>query len=133
MLAHSHVLGAMLGLALGVTSASWGQTPGSGVRIYEMEFFKNFNVQTAFEVVQQVPGFTFEDSDQFQRGFTGSSGNVLLNQRRPRGKSDNLSAIPRNFCSSAETFNAFLVPILSGSSSSAAGHLGIRLLVKRWL
>ncbi|MEO1043442.1 MAG: TonB-dependent receptor [Pseudomonadota bacterium] len=76
------------GSGLAQTSAS-----SSGIRTFEIAFFASFNVQTALEAVQQVPGFTFQDSDSNQRGFTGSSGNVLLNQRRPRGKSDELSAI----------------------------------------
>ncbi|MEM6913024.1 MAG: TonB-dependent receptor, partial [Pseudomonadota bacterium] len=93
MAARSLVIGALATITASSGGMANAQPTNTGVRVFEIAFFSDFNVQTALEVVQQVPGFTFEDSDSNQRGFTGSSGNVLLNQRRPRGKSDELSAI----------------------------------------
>lgn len=95
MAARSLVAGALSIVVLASEMTASAQTTGSGVRTFDVEFFSSFNVQTALEIVEQVPGFTFQDSDSSQRGFTGSAGNVLINTRRPRGKSDRLSDILR--------------------------------------
>ncbi len=63
---------------------------------YPASFFDRYNPISALDMVNQVPGFQVND-DEFTvdaRGFSNSSsGNVLIDDRRPSAKSDNLTAI----------------------------------------
>ena len=66
---------------------------------YPVSFFDRYQPSTALEIVRQIPGFILNDGDR-QRGFGGSVGNVLINDRRPSAKQDPpsqiLSRIPAN-------------------------------------
>ena len=66
---------------------------------YSVSFFDRYQPSTALEIVRQIPGFILNDGDR-QRGFGGSVGNVLINDRRPSAKQDPpsqiLSRIPAN-------------------------------------
>ncbi len=64
-----------------------------GVVAYPADFFTRYNAVTALEMVRQLPGFTFKNSDRNTRGYAGSAGNVLINQKRPNGKSDSLEDV----------------------------------------
>ena len=54
---------------------------------YPASFFERYQPSTALEIVNQVPGFILNDGDS-ERGFGGSVGNVLINDRRPSAKQD---------------------------------------------
>ena len=65
-----------------------------GVISYPPAFFADFRPSNAFEMVQRVPGFTFDGGDEV-RGYEGAAGNVLIDGQRPAAKSDNLESILR--------------------------------------
>ena len=47
---------------------------------------------TAYDMVQRVPGFSFDDGSSV-RGLAGAAGNVLIDGRRPASKTDDLAGI----------------------------------------
>ncbi len=73
------------------------QVPDSGSQgsdnvTYPPEFFQRYQVNTALEMVNRVPGFSLDDGGDL-RGFGTSVGNVLINDKRPSTKGDAPSAI----------------------------------------
>lgn len=54
---------------------------------YQTDFFKQYQVSTAFDMVLHVPGFVF-DGGESARGFSGTAGNVLIDGQRPTTKAD---------------------------------------------
>lgn len=72
---------------------------------YPASFFERYQPSTALEIVNQIPGFILNDGDS-ERGFGGSVGNVLINDRRPSAKQDPpsqiLSRIPASLVESIE-------------------------------
>ena len=59
---------------------------------YSSNFFQRYQVNTALEMVNRVPGFTLDNGGN-RRGFGTSVGNILINDRRPSTKQDTPSAI----------------------------------------
>ncbi len=59
---------------------------------YAPSFFDRYQPNTALDMVNQLPGFQLDDGDDL-RGFGGSIGNVLINDRYPSTKQDKPSAI----------------------------------------
>ncbi len=59
---------------------------------YPASFFNQYQPNTAFDMVRQLPGFQLDDGDD-TRGFANSAGNILLNGRRPSVKQDTPTAI----------------------------------------
>jgi outer membrane receptor for ferrienterochelin and colicin len=59
---------------------------------YPPAFFARFRPNTALDMVQRLPGFTF-DGGTSERGFSGTAGNVLLDGERPPSRSDSLSSV----------------------------------------
>ncbi|WP_374469774.1 TonB-dependent receptor plug domain-containing protein [Phenylobacterium sp.] len=66
--------------------------PQQGVISYPPSFFESFRPTSALEMVERVPGFTFDAGDSV-RGFEGAAGNVLIDGQRPAAKSDPLGEI----------------------------------------
>jgi hypothetical protein len=60
---------------------------GNSVVSYDADYFKPFQVSTAFDMVLHVPGFVFNGGDS-ARGFSGTAGNVLIDSQRPTTKAD---------------------------------------------
>ncbi|MBW8734053.1 MAG: hypothetical protein JF571_07080 [Asticcacaulis sp.] len=60
---------------------------GNAIVRYETDYFKPFQVSTAFDMVLHVPGFVFNGGDS-ARGFSGTAGNVLIDGQRPTTKAD---------------------------------------------
>jgi hypothetical protein len=104
----------MVGAASGVLSAAlgsqaWAQAPEpspdaesaaviapagqSGITSYPASFFAQFRPQQASDMVQNIPGFSFEQGDDDVRGFAGAGGNVLIDGERPTSKSVNLNQV----------------------------------------
>ncbi len=59
---------------------------------YEAGFFREYNVITALDMVEQVPGFQIDQGGEL-RGFGGTAGNILINSERPSTKNDDAAAI----------------------------------------
>lgn len=59
---------------------------------YPVDFFDQYNPQNAFDMIERLPGFTF-DSGQSSRGFGGNAGNVLIDGVRPTLKSGGLEGV----------------------------------------
>jgi hypothetical protein len=59
---------------------------------YPADFFARYQPNTALEMVSQVPGFQLDDGAD-ERGFGGSVGNVLINDRYPSAKQNKPSQI----------------------------------------
>lgn len=70
------------------------------VTSYSVDYFSDQNPVTAFDMVSLLPGFAFQEGDD-GRGFSGGSGNVLINGRRPSSKSTGLRMILRRIPASA--------------------------------
>jgi hypothetical protein len=63
---------------------------------YQAGYFDRYQPITALDMVNQVPGFQVDSSNNNfleVRGFSESAGNVLINDRRPSTKSDSLANI----------------------------------------
>jgi outer membrane receptor protein involved in Fe transport len=81
-------------LAQAVAAAAPEAAAQQGVISYRPEFFASFQPVNAMEMIQRVPGFTFDGGDDV-RGFAGAAGNVLIDGQRPAAKTDNLESILR--------------------------------------
>src|SRR4051794_26927061 len=68
--------------------------PAQGMIAYPAAFFAEAQPNTAFDMIDRLPGFTFDSGDEV-RGFGGAAGNVLIDGERPTSKSDNLENILR--------------------------------------
>jgi hypothetical protein len=68
---------------------------GEGVTAFPAAYFAAARPNTAFDMIQRLPGFTFDGGAQI-RGFAGAAGNVLIDGERPTSKQDDLkSALTR--------------------------------------
>lgn len=56
---------------------------------YPSSFFQQYKPQNAFEMIERLPGFSFDGGSQ-ARGFGGNAGNVLIDAARPTSKSGGL-------------------------------------------
>lgn len=68
------------------------QTTEFGTLLYAPEFFASYRPNTAYDMVNRVPGFSVDDGEQ-SRGFEGAVGNVLVNGSRPASKNDTPSSV----------------------------------------
>jgi outer membrane receptor protein involved in Fe transport len=62
------------------------------VETYGLEFFTAARPATAMDMINRLPGFSFDGGDG-SRGFSGNSGNVLIDGKRPTSKTDGLSEV----------------------------------------
>ena len=107
------LIAASLGLAplfLGTTSYAQSslvpapdtasQVAGSTENSYSPEYFKQFQPNTARDMVSRIPGFALQGGGGGNRGFGQASLNILINGRRPSSKTsgaqDILGRIPSN-------------------------------------
>jgi len=69
------------------------------IRVYQRDYFDPYNPQTARDIIDRIPGFSFDPGDNL-RGFGAAAGNVLVDGVRPTSKSggieDALTRIPAN-------------------------------------
>ena len=56
---------------------------------YPASFFAMMGLNTAYDMVRRVPGFSLDDGSA-TRGFADSAGNVLIDGQRPASKTDDL-------------------------------------------
>jgi outer membrane receptor for ferrienterochelin and colicin len=59
--------------------------PANGVIAYPPAFFDEFRPATAQDMINRIPGFTYNRGDDV-RGFGGAAGNVLIDGERPSSK-----------------------------------------------
>lgn len=78
------------GLINPVSASELNATPRD-VQTYPRVHFLPFNPQNARDMIDRVPGFSF-DSGTDLRGFGGTAGNVLIDGTRPTSKSGGLEA-----------------------------------------
>ena len=74
------------------SSGAYAQSASSGVLTYEAAFFADARPNTAFDMINRLPAFSFDDGNS-QRGFAGTAGNVLIDGSRPTSKTDDLQSI----------------------------------------
>ena len=67
-------------------------TSEQGVISYPASYFAAQGPNTAWDMVDRLPGFTFDGGDQV-RGFAGAAGNVVIDGQRPTSKGDDLQSI----------------------------------------
>jgi outer membrane receptor protein involved in Fe transport len=67
-------------------------TATSNVLVYDAGFFAAAQPATAYDMIQRLPAFLFDDGTDV-RGFAGAAGNVLIDGARPTAKTDDLTAI----------------------------------------
>jgi outer membrane receptor for ferrienterochelin and colicin len=65
-----------------------------GVIVYKADFFAAAQPNTAMDMINRLPGFSFNGGDNV-RGFAGAVGNVFLDGAPPASKSDPLSELLR--------------------------------------
>lgn len=86
----------LLALLLAMASAAAQDVTDSSelepIVAYRPAFFERYQPNTALEMVQQLPGFQLDDGDD-RRGFGGSAGNVLVNDRYVSTKQDKPSQL----------------------------------------
>ncbi|MBN8551306.1 MAG: outer membrane beta-barrel protein [Caulobacterales bacterium] len=68
-----------------------------GITVYDSPFFAGIQLNSAMDMIERVPGFSFDEGDDV-RGLGGTAANVLIDGRRPASKSepmeDTLRRIP---------------------------------------
>ena len=77
-----------------LAQAAVAAAPQPGVISYPAAYFASFRPANAMEMVERVPGFSFDDGEDV-RGYAGAAGNVLIDGQRPASKSDNLEDVLR--------------------------------------
>jgi len=75
-----------------------GDSSGAGVAVFSASFFLDSRPNTAFDMVQRTPAFSYNGGDAQVRGLSGAAGNVLIDGRPHTSKAvtlqDVLSRIP---------------------------------------
>lgn len=99
------------------------------LKSYERDFFQQFNPQTAFDIIERLPGFTLDAGNDDLRGFGGAAGNVLIDGERPSSKSggieDALRRIPASRVERVEIIRG------SAGASETAGQSVIANVIRR--
>lgn len=80
------------GLCL-VPPAAAQEAAGEGRTAYAAEFFARAQPANAFDMIALLPGFRLVEGDVELRGYSGASGNVLVDGQRPAGKAETLEEV----------------------------------------
>jgi hypothetical protein len=94
------LIGVIAGVLAIVTAAAAHAAPAADaaaaatVTSYPPSFFAGTRPNTAYDMINALPGFTLATGDQV-RGFAGAAGNVLIDGDRPATKNDSLDEILR--------------------------------------
>jgi len=108
--------------------ANKNETKTNNHSSYPAQFFEQYQPQSAFSMIERLPGFTFDGGDN-ARGFGGNAGNVLIDGARPTSKSGGLSgALKRIPAKQVER-----IEIIRGgvSGGDAAGQSIVANVIKR--
>jgi hypothetical protein len=65
------------------------------ITVYPAAYFADAQPYSAFDMLARLPGFDFDGGDSDVRGFSGATGNVLIDGQRPTSKSESLETILR--------------------------------------
>ncbi len=83
---------AVAALAALASPALAQEDEASNVTPYPRSFFTEFRPNTARDMINRLPGFSFVDGGN-ARGFAGNAGNVLIDGERPPSRGDSLGDI----------------------------------------
>jgi outer membrane receptor protein involved in Fe transport len=72
-------------------TAHAGDVP-ENILTYPAVFFADARPNTAYDMIERLPAFTFDDGNT-ERGFAGTAGNVVIDGQRPTSKSDDLESV----------------------------------------
>src|SRR5579864_5050869 len=75
------------GGAASAAAAPEAKPVNSDKRVYALADFARFAPKTAYDMLNQVPGFTIQTTDKSNRGLGQASENVLINGQRVANKS----------------------------------------------
>jgi len=102
-------------------------TATDNVQVYPGPYFDRYNPQTAQDMIDRLPGFTFDTGDDV-RGFGAGAGNVLIDGARPPSKTggieDALKRIPADAVDRIEVIRG------SAGSSEAAGQAVVANVIR---
>ncbi|MBS0275438.1 MAG: TonB-dependent receptor [Proteobacteria bacterium] len=88
-----HLLAATL-MACACVPAAYADNASEpeNVLVYQLAYFADARPNTAYDMIQRLPAFTFGDGNT-ERGFAGTAGNVVIDGQRPTSKSDDLQSV----------------------------------------
>ena len=84
----------LAGLAVSLPLFAYAQAPSApseDSRTFTIADFEQFAPRTALDMVERIPGFSIQQSDEDQRGFGQAQENVLINGQRISSKSTSAS------------------------------------------
>ena len=99
------------------TSGTPEARPDAAVRSYPARFFAAAQPNTARDMIDRVPGFTFDDGAS-ARGFDAAAGNVLIDGQLPASKSDTLESVLRRI----PTSQVARIDVIRGGASGIDMH-----------
>ncbi|HEY7977070.1 MAG TPA: TonB-dependent receptor [Rhizomicrobium sp.] len=79
-------------LACAFVPAAYAEDAQENVLVYQSTYFADARPNTAYDMIQRLPAFTFDDGNT-ERGFAGTAGNVVIDGQRPTSKSDDLQSV----------------------------------------
>lgn len=95
---------------------------------YLADFFSQYQPQNAFDMIERLPGFSFDSGDN-ARGFGGNAGNVLIDGARPTAKSGGLVGALKRI--PAEQVERIIIIRGGVSAGDAAGQSIVANVIKR--
>jgi outer membrane receptor protein involved in Fe transport len=95
--------------------------------VYDAAYYAQFRPSTALDMIRETPGFALEDTST-RRGFSGASGNVLVDGEHPIAKSQGLADILQRIPAK----QVQRIELLRGgeAAADASGHAVIANIVR---
>lgn len=136
----STALGAVALCMAGPVSAQ--DMVGEGRIAYRADFFAHVQPNNAWDMIGLLPGFRLVEGDSGLRGYSGASGNVLVDGQRPAGKAESLEDVLKRIPASRVDHIELLrggasgvdmqgYPLLANVVLRTAGRLGGRAEVEQ--
>ncbi|MCG8412600.1 MAG: TonB-dependent receptor [Pseudomonadales bacterium] len=98
------------------------------IQTYQRDYFNQYNPQTAWDIIDRLPGFTMDTGEEDLRGFGATAGNVLIDGERPSTKTggieDALNRLPANLIERVEVIRGV------AGNSEAAGQAVVANLIR---
>lgn len=120
------MLAVLLSVAIPAIAADQQTT---GIRVFTLDFFAGTQARTARDLIGRLPGFTFDEGGDDVRGYSGSTGNVMIDGNRPASKygqlGDILDRIPVNSVERIELIRG------SAPGVNMQGHSVVANVVRR--
>jgi outer membrane receptor protein involved in Fe transport len=79
-------------LVCALVPSAYAEDAQENVLVYQSTFFADARPNTAYDMIERLPAFTFDDGNT-ERGFAGTAGNVVIDGQRPTSKSDDLQSV----------------------------------------